>query len=222
MKKTMLAAVFAVAATNAAVAAPITITGYDIANAQVSGSGGWAHSYTGTIATVSGSVANYSGGSGTLNNGIVETNEQSTQLFNYPSNSSPVITLFLDGFYSINSLLISGGNFLNNTIPGELYGLDLSINGVTASFTTTAQGFSQNGRFADDLVTVNGSALAGLVTNQIVLSGFDSRWGNNVFSIAEIQVDGTPGSSSVPAPHALALLGLALAAVGFSRKQKAA
>jgi len=205
----------------AANAIPIVITGYDIDNTYVSETGGWRHSYTGIITPVSGGIANYSGGSGTLNDGIIGTSVLNTQLFNYPTDSSPVITLFLDDFYTINSLLIHGGDFLGNTIPGELTGLDVTINSTLESFVTVPQGPTDGTRYADDGISFGGSSLDGLVTNSIILSGFDSTWSSfNTFSITEIELDGEL-ASSVPEPSAILLLGLGLAGLGLAVKKQA-
>jgi len=208
-----------------ATAAPVTISSYDIESTYVSGTGGWKHDYTGTITPVSGDIANYSGGSGTLNDGVVGTHVLNTQLFNYPYDSSPVITLYFDDYYSLDSLLISGGDFIQNTIVGSLFALDVTIGSTTESFQTTEQGQTDGTRYADDFVSFAGSSLEGLVTNQLTLSGFDSSWtinSANAFSITEITLDGSAISSSVSEPGTLALFSLGLAGLVFSRKKKLA
>lgn len=204
------------------VAAPITIQNYDISNTYVSGTGGWAHTYAGTITHLGNSLANYTGGSGTLNDGVVSTNVSSTQLFNFPSKSALAITLYLDGFYSIDSLLINGGNFLGNSIPGTLTGLNVTINAESHYFTTTGVGLYGNGRYADDLAVFSGSPLQGLITDKITLSSFDSTWSNDdVFSIAEISLQGTAAApTDVPEPGSMALLGVGLAGLAALRRRK--
>lgn len=197
----------------------INIESYDIDNATIAGTGGWNHSYSGTITPVSGGIADYSGGSGTLNNGIIETTNPTTQLFNYPTETSPVITLYLDGLYSFDNLIISGGDFLSNTIPGTLTDLDITIGSTTVSFATIATGLTNGSRYADDSVNFSGSLLDGLVADKITLSGFKSSWSSyNTFSIAEISLNGEP--SSIPEPTSVALFGLCLVGLGLSRKNK--
>ena len=165
-----------------AISMPISTISYDITDTHTSGQGGWAHTYDGTITTITGNIANYSGGSGTLNDGIIGTSEQTTQLF-YTADTNPVITLFLDGFYSIDSLLIYGGNITNNGLPGTLTGFDVTVNSITESFLTTAQGLTGFSGLSDDFVDFTGSSLAGLVTDRIILSGFDNPTYNALFTI---------------------------------------
>ncbi|MFT5448906.1 MAG: hypothetical protein ACI9DC_004092 [Gammaproteobacteria bacterium] len=76
----------------------IPITGYDIPSTPVSGHGGWGHTYNGTISAngVSPdvvSVFNYTGGSGTLNDGVIANNRSQAHLFD--NRMSPVSTLYL-------------------------------------------------------------------------------------------------------------------------------
>ncbi len=221
MKNKVLAGILLALASCAANATPIAITGYDIENTYVSGIGGWSHTYSGTITTVSQDIADYTGGSGTLNDGVISTSVSDTQLFNYPKDSAPIITLYLDNYYSIDSILISGGDFLSNSIPGELVGLDVTIGTTTEGFVTVGQGSSNGSRFADDYIGLVGSTLEGLVTNQIILSGFDSTWGSyNTFSIAEIGIEGVLASEPVPEPAVISLFGLALVGLGFTRRKK--
>jgi hypothetical protein len=209
----------------------ITISGYDIENASVSGTGGWGHTYNGTITPTSGSEVDYSGGSGTLNDGVIGTSMGTDQLFNYPADYSPIITIYLDGFYFLNNLLISGGNMGDNFIPGVLIGLDVKINSINESFVTASQGLANSvGIPVDDFVNFSGSTLDGLRTNKIILSNFVSTYDPsypNVFSIAEITIDGTIDgtidrtfSTSVPEPSTLAIFALGLMGLASRRFMK--
>jgi len=201
-------------------AAVIDVTSYDIENTKLSGAGGWSHTYDGTI-TADGLTYDYTGGSGTLNDGLVGTSAADTHLFEVQNNSA--ITLHLGESSMINTLSLFSYGPTSNGIPGNITGLDITINGVTEYFMTTGFGpsnaaSSNNGRdHSHELVDLSGSLLAGLVTDTIMLSGFTTENPYAAYySISEVTVD---GAASVPEPSSLALMGLGMLGFGFARRK---
>jgi hypothetical protein len=193
-------------------AATVQIISYNIEQTPESGFGCWSHNYTGTMTdtghTVSGSgncavnnpahVQNYSGGSGTINDGLFDT----THLFivtcgdpNSPfgcrhddqgGDIQPVITLYLGGTYTINEIRLLKGNFSFTAITS----VTVQIGATEIPVTPMAIG----GDSLSVLLDVRGTDLGVLPTNQITLKGFSaSFYGSAIdqFGIGEIEVDGT-------------------------------
>jgi len=120
-------------------AAPVSITSYDVEQTPRSGWGGWCHNYTGTITntgrTVAGSlarcasggnqIADYSGGSGTLDDGVVSTSLFETHLSTTRNADdgrpiNPKITLDLGGTFLVGTIRLYGGDIGGNIISGAL------------------------------------------------------------------------------------------------------
>lgn len=225
--KTIAAGILALGLTgiSAASAAPVSIISYDFFATPLSGHGNWSHAYGGTIAVTGpsfsnngspGTLANYSGGSGTLNDGVIGSSTGNTHLFVAPRASdgtpiAPVITLYLGGMFTINTIEIFAGTF-GNAIPGTLTGMTVGLAASSTALVSTA--FNT----VDDRLTITGSPLDGLVDNKIVLSLPTGGW-FEWFSITEIKIDGT-AASAVPEPMSLALFGFGLAGLGLIRRRR--
>lgn len=190
---------------------PIAITGYDITDAVTSGHGLWAHTYTGTITNgasfnhngYAGTKATYSGfGSGTMNDGIIGSTVDTSQLFVTPAASDgtpirPVITFALESTGTLNTIEIYGGDNTGNVIPGQITSVRVKLVGpggmAEQVFTTEPFGINNGGGVpVNDRITIAGSSLAGFAASQIVLSDFQGTFAN-WFSIAEVRVDGAAG-----------------------------
>lgn len=203
------------------VAFAVTVTGYDVVNAEPSGFGlMWSHSYTGAM-TNNGRLVNYTGGSGSMNNGIIENTIQGTQLFSVYDH--PVITVYLDGTYNISTIELYGGDIAYNGIPGILTGWTVGIGSTSQYYSSTPFGNTCLAGLCNDYVTLNAGQQA-IATNQFTLSGFTTDQSNlwkNYFSIAEIKDDGQGGPAAVPEPVTLLLLGFGLVGLaGLRRKIK--
>jgi hypothetical protein len=226
MRLTVACVVLFVATTGQAQAASVTISSYDVTEAARSDGVVWAHVYGGTIVDTGSFTANgyaftradYSGGSGTLNDGSEGANTFETQLFANTTDAQPVITLYLDAFYILSDITLLTFDS-GNTIPGRISGFDVTINSTTASFTSSEPTTN------DEFVDLTGSTLDGLVTDRVSLSNFTHDGGNlldEAFAIGEVVIQGSVPNDpqTVPIPAALwmglaMLIGMGLYSKGF-------
>jgi len=193
-------------------AATIGFSTYDVYHADPTGTGGWSHTYTGTK-TASGSYLNYTGGSGTLNDGI-PTSEQNTQIF-YAADAA--ITLHLSTTASISVIELYGFS-PGNTIPGNITGFDVVINGVRRTYSSVAFGsLSAINVPVNERVTLD-STQNTLITSTIIIDHF--TYDNVVYCIGEVVLTGTAGTPPpVPEPSTMALCGLTLGLMLFLRRK---
>jgi len=172
------------------------IASYDIRDAARAGFGNWDHTYNGTIVDTGNfsangvpfTRANYSGGSGTLNDGSPGTGAGNTQLFANNADARPVITLHLNGNHFIDDLTLFSFDS-GNTIPGCIRSVDVTIGGLTQTFATSEPTTN------DEFIDLTGSVLSTIPTNTVHLSNFvhDGRPNglNELFCIGEIGLSGT-------------------------------
>lgn len=222
-------------------AAPITISTYDAINTQPAGFGGWSHFYTGTIMNNLGGTINETDASGTLNDGIIGTSHQDAHLFyNALTFDDTYFDLYLGQSAYINSINLFSTLSISTLIPGNITGVNVTINGNTANFQTTGFGPMNfdNHVPIHELINLTGSGLDTLLTNQIRLSGFTTSAYSYATSftakysnISEITIDGTPYVAPVPPPppapvptptpepSTMILLGTGVAALALFRKK---
>lgn len=179
----------------------VPIVSYDVSQTPGSGFGCWSHIYTGakvdTGHTVSGSVIctlegghvfNYSGGSGTLNDRLVDTTHLLlTRTDEQGQVLQPSITLHLGKVVTVNQIrLLKGDNSFTCII-----GAAAEINGTTVSFSNPS---SIEGDCRSVILDIGLTALAVVPTSQITLKNFSASFYGSLidqFGIGEIEVDGT-------------------------------
>lgn len=230
IKQFTLTAVFLLSA-GAASATPITITGYDLFNADVPGTGGWNHVYTGTTTPTTGTLATYTGGTGTLADGIFSgTAASNTQLFFNGTNNPTSITLYFDQAYLLNTIDLYGGDHgsSGNSIPGALNGFDIMIGAMTQNIVTTGFGpaSSRTRNLINDRADLVTAGLSNIAVSSLTLSNFTAYEfsPSRRFSISEIIIDGKvaqrPQAEDVPEPASLAFLGIGLATLVTLRRRQ--
>ena len=222
-----LCALAALALPLASPAIPLTIIGYDVTGTPTAGFGGWSHSYTGTITpdgdTVLGSpTASYSGGTGTLADSVIGTDESNTQLFYRITDAGamPTITLYFSGLAFIDSIDIFGGPFDHNSIPGGIASVDVNTGVLVSQAISEFGPAATNGHLANARVNLAGSGAENVATSSLTLSNFGLNGAfGDYFSITEITVDGEL-TRRVPEPATLGLCGLAMLGVGAARRRR--
>jgi hypothetical protein len=196
----LLTAALALGGTASAETVPIA--SYVVSQTPGSGFGCWSHNYTGTKVdtghTVSGSVIctpdgvghvfNYSGGSGTLNDGLVNTTHLLlTRTDDQGQVLQPSITLHLGKVVTVNQIrLLKGDNSFTCIAAAAA-----EINGITVLFSNPSP---IGGDCRSVVLDLGPTALAVLPTSQITLKSFSASWFSqpiDQFGIGEIEVDGT-------------------------------
>ena len=194
------------------------INTYDMTNVRLSGSGNWGHTYSGSI-IASGSLFDYSGGFGTINDGLIGTGISDTHLFR--SDDQSTITLFLDQVYSQFSEIRLYSFVGDNGIPGNIVSVDVTIGGTTETISTTGFGgssiFNPN---AHELLNLTGTALEFVTGDSILLSNIQTvNPFAEFYSISEATFVAFQ-SQVVPEPSSLAIIGIGACVAGFGAARR--
>lgn len=195
------------------------ITGYDMISVGNNGNtnyAGWSHVYDGTI-TGSGYV-NYTGGTGTMADGLLSSSHRNSQLFHPVWNTS--ITFYLDQVTTLGSVSIFSGDWHSNVIPGEIEFATFTLNGVSEQIFSTGFGTinGENGLHMNELFDFSGTSLANMAVSEFTISNIGDGWGNSgYYNISEVSVSAVPE----PSTYALMLGGLGLVGLMAARRKKA-
>jgi hypothetical protein len=211
--------IFLAAASAATLAASIgnaaSVTSYDIINASVSGFGGWSNNYSGTITPTGYPYANYTGGgSGTLNDGFIPNTANNDELFYYAV-EQPVITAQLDGTYHLSSIDFLSA-YDDNYIPGSMTSVDVTIDGVTQTYTPIGFGPMNFRGVNFDQEVVLSPLQSSLAASSFSLTNFQGYAG--YVSIGELTVNGEV--STVPEPAAWGLMLVGFGGLGMALRRR--
>ena len=205
------------AAGQPAASVPIPVVSYDISSSPRTGWGCWSHSYTGAMTntgrTVSGSVfctadgnqiADYSGGLGTINDGVADTagidNTHLLVMRNADDGQPirPEITLWFAETVFVETIIVHGGD---NIFSGAIDQATIRIGTIEATVTATPAGAPNAiGVPHDDLFDLTGTSLATVATTQVGLANFVTSFFGAPFdqlAVAEITVLGRVAATEV-------------------------
>jgi tetratricopeptide (TPR) repeat protein len=194
----------------AAVSGPVSVVSYDIIQTPLSGWGQWAHVYSGAIVDtgrttgpdcVAGTqIANYSGGSGTINDGVTDAaNTDSTHLLcmGAASDGQPVrpeITVRFAQAVFIDRIIVHGGGASFNIYPGAIDSATVRIGATQATVISVPAGTPNDiGVLRDDVFDLTTTSLSSIPTTEASLSDIVTSYFGvplNQAAIAEITVEG--------------------------------
>lgn len=199
------------AAEGAIESGPVPVVSYDIFQTPLSGWGGWAHVYSGAIVDTgrttgpdcnpAGSqIANYSGGSGTINDGVTDSaNIDSTHLLcmGIAGDGQPVkpeITVRFAKAVFVERIVVHGGGTGGNIYPGAIDSATIRIGTTQATITSAPAGTPNDiGVLRDDVFDLTTTSLSSIPTTEANLSNIVTSFFGfplNQAAIAEITVEG--------------------------------
>lgn len=210
----------------------VTIVGYDIRNADRSGSAGWSNTYDGEIGPSAEGIrglVDLTGGSGTLNDGIVPDSIFNNQLFisNF-SLPNASITLYFDGLVNVGSIEFVNSDFFGsiNSVPSTIASATATVGGGDFIETVAGIGFGAVGLSGSNVSTrfdFSNSVISEFAVDSIRLSNFFVRPSasnpRGTFSIGEVIVN-EPDIAPVPLPASGFLLIAGLGGMIVARRRK--
>ena len=200
-----------------------SILRYDINNVRLSGFGSFTHVYTGgMITSLGGGLAAYTGGIGSLNDGVTAVGQNGNMLFQASDNT--VITLFLSGSTKLSSFTVFGGLFpAANILPGTLTGATIKFGGLQAILASTPSGGACFSGQCDDTFNFAGTVFDGVTGSTIEFSNFlggFTQSGERFFNASEFSIVAAQSTVPEPSSFALMLVGGALVTVVSKRRQR--
>ncbi len=226
MKKSFFTVVFLAFLSMSGISKAQSIASYDIENARAQNYGLWTNKYSGLItpAKTSG-LFNYTGGSGTLNDGIVPNGIENTQMIIGTDN--PVITLHLSEKSTIKELNFYSMLYTGNYSAGNLKSATISYGGKSVTVDAFNWGptcSNPHAVFCNNKLDLSNTILNGVETDTIIISNFLTKSNYSpYYSIGEISLNGSL-VSPVPEPgiYGMILAGLALIYLNARKKRKKA
>ncbi|MGK5041852.1 PEP-CTERM sorting domain-containing protein [Janthinobacterium sp. GB1R12] len=183
---------------------------YDVINAASAPDGSIdSNFYTGSVTSGTGGF-NYTGGSGTLNDGI--TDGTTSQLIQ--GGGATMVTLHLSGKTILSGIDIWGAPAFWDPFQSMLSNVSVTINGQSLLFTSAGRNCAVG--ICQAINSFSGTIFDGIVTDTVVLGRFMSHAYDRSFRINEITVNGV---SAVPEPETYAMMLLGLGVIGFTARR---
>lgn len=208
MKKITIAVALSAATIGAVPAFAAPVISYDITNGRANGYGNWSNSYSGQTVTT-GATTNFTGGSGTLNDGITPNSLGNNQLFSTADNT--IITTHFASTQTFSEVAFLNA-YAGNTIPGNITAAVLTIGGVSQRIEAAAFGAVNpgNGYQFNQRFTITG-LLAAAIGDTLTISRIETK-GNipQFYAIGEITVASVAAAVPEPATWAMMLVGFAM------------
>ena len=198
-----------------------TIVTYDIKNGRAKDAGHWNNNYDGTLTRGHPTwdwIYDYTGGKGSLNDGVVPNGIESTQfIYSY---EDPIITLHLSGLSIINEMNFYSMLYGGNASAGNLSGAKISFGEKSLYMNATNWGPKCSNHLCNNGFSFTGTALEGIATDVITISGFQHRDSSlPLYSIGEIVLNGS-FVSPVPEPSTYGMLLAGIVVIGLQARRR--